>query len=141
MSPNRRLFINGVPPPYDGFLSLRAQSKEPKERAPRTLRPHTRRVPSLGGQLRRFAQGTSLCLGRTRGSVPRHFVLALRSLSSLGLSKGVPKQNKYTRRRRVGVGLCERRTKNKKHFSVPAGRGGLGRGIIAPSHGSRHTGR
>ncbi len=62
----RRLFLNGVPPPYDGFLSLRAQSKEPKERAPRTLRPRTSRVPSLRARLRRSAQGPSLALARTR---------------------------------------------------------------------------
>ena len=63
-SPDARLFP-AHPPPYDGFLSLRAQSKEPKERAPRTLRPQTPRVPSLRTRLRRSAQGPSLSRART----------------------------------------------------------------------------
>ncbi len=46
------------PPPYHGFLSLRAQSKEPKERAPRTLRPQIPRVPSLEACLSASAAGT-----------------------------------------------------------------------------------
>ncbi len=54
------------PPPYDGFLFLLAQRKEPTERATRTLRPRTSRVPSLRPRLRRSAQGPSLALARTR---------------------------------------------------------------------------
>jgi hypothetical protein len=92
-SPNRRLITNGVPPPYDGFLSLRAQRKEPKERAPRTLRPKNR-----GPLARRWPQWVRTrdipCPwpGRTRSlSCPFGPGLLLRP--SLGLSKGVKKPN------------------------------------------------
>jgi hypothetical protein len=81
----RRLFTTGVPPPYDGFLSLHAQRKEPKERAPQTLRPAC--IFHMRGPLaRRLAQKVrprhgSLCLGRTRGFLPP----PLRAWSSLSL--------------------------------------------------------
>jgi hypothetical protein len=100
-SPAATIFTTGVPPPYDGFLSLHAQRKEPKERVPRTLRPKNRLESPVrtvrGAPARRggdspdprLLSGSPLCLGRTRGSLPRHFVLGLRSSSSLGLSKGV----------------------------------------------------
>ncbi len=96
MPPDRRLFTTGVPPPYDEFLSLLAQRKELKEKAPRTLRPK-----NWGPLTRRSAQKVRPrhipCAWGERGvSFPRHFVLGLRSPSSLGLSKGDPKQNQCT---------------------------------------------
>jgi hypothetical protein len=60
-SPAATIFTTGVPPPYDGFLSLHAQRKEPKERVPRTLRPKNR-----GSLARRSAQMVR----------PRHFLRA-----------------------------------------------------------------
>ncbi len=65
VSANRRLFINRVPPPYDGFLSLRAQSKEPKERAPRTLRPQKLGFPRSKLASVGPGKGYSLSLART----------------------------------------------------------------------------
>jgi hypothetical protein len=43
-----------------------------------------------------FAQGTSLCLGRTSGSLPDPFGPVLRLRWILGLTKGAKKQNNFT---------------------------------------------
>ncbi len=53
------------PPPYDGLLSLRAQSKEPKERAPRTLRPAC--IFHMLGALARRKAPPSPLVGEGRG--------------------------------------------------------------------------
>jgi len=71
----------------------------PKQGTERKGTPDSTPANPAGPLARRSAQKVRprhipVCLGRTRGSVPRNFVLALRSPSSLGLSKGVPKQNK-----------------------------------------------
>jgi hypothetical protein len=49
-----------------------------------TLRPHTARLPSLHACLKGFSDGTSVCRRRTPGSLPGHFVPALRLRVPLG---------------------------------------------------------
>jgi hypothetical protein len=84
------------------FLSRQERTQR---NAPPSLRPQTSRVPSLGTCLRRFAQGASLPLARTPGSLPGRFALVLRLRAALGLTKGTKKQNRnYTQTRKNFLG-------------------------------------
>ncbi len=84
--------LTGFRPRTTGSFLCVPKERNRKKRHPGLCAPKTG-VPLLVGRLRRFAQGTCPCAwGERGGSFPRHFVLALRSPSSLGLSKGVQKQ-------------------------------------------------
>ncbi len=101
----RRLFTPGFRPRTTGSFLCVPKERNRKKRHPGLCAPHvnlTCGIPSLVGRLRGFAQGTGPCAwGERGGSFPRRFVLALRSPSSLGLSKGDPKRNQSHLNRRL----------------------------------------
>jgi adenosylmethionine-8-amino-7-oxononanoate aminotransferase len=107
-----------------GFIFFGRPKKTNQKKTALTLRPHTSRLPSLAVWLRRFAEGTSLCLPRTRRSLLRRFALALRLHGSLGLSKGAENQGLTTKDLQAtnnGAQLCERRQKLQRPLLSPAG--------------------
>jgi hypothetical protein len=88
-SPAATVLLAGFRPRTTRYF-LVSTRKYPKKLAPDSAPRSVLRcgVPSLAVWLRRFAEGTSLCLPRTRRSLLRRFALALRLHGSLGLSKG-----------------------------------------------------
>jgi hypothetical protein len=100
VSPNGRLFTTGVPPPYDGFLIFAC----PKKGTERKGTPDS--APRMGNSHAGFPRLALVSAGPRKGhpwpwpgravSLPRPFGRVLRLHASLGLSKGIPKQDKCT---------------------------------------------